>query len=70
MSAVRWKKAERGEREDENKKFKSGDARKVRGERRLMMRMGERVRMKPDENRKLKSEKGKEIEDENGREKG
>ena len=47
MSAVRWKKAERGEREDEkNKKFKSGDTRKVRGEKRLMMRMGERVRRK------------------------
>ena len=44
MSAVRWKKnCERGgEREDENKKFKSGAARKVREERRLRMRMGEK----------------------------
>ena len=41
MSAVRWKKSwEGGEREDENKKFKSGDARKVWGERRLRMRVG------------------------------
>ena len=46
VSSALEKSWEGGEREDENKKFKSGDARKVRGERRLMMRMGERVRRK------------------------